>query len=110
MAESKSGCDATNGVSAPSNTIESTPPERASATRAPAFTCPAGAAPTAASTAVTERAGSPRGDFLELAIAEQLVLARVEQHIERLLLHVAQRLGQGFLQRRHHRRMVPVGA
>src|SRR5437773_629695 len=107
-AESKSGCDTTNGVSASSNTIESTPPERATATRAPAFTCSASAVPIAAATAATALAVSARGDFLELAIAEQLVLARVEQHVERAFLRMAQRLGQGFLERRHHRRVIPM--
>ena len=38
--------------------------------------------------------------FLELAIGEDLVLARLEQRVERLLLQLAQRLGQRLLQRR----------
>src|SRR5438876_3585416 len=108
MAESASGCPATKVVAASSSTIESLPPDSATATRARGTACSASAAASAASTAAT--AVSARGDFLELAIAEQLVLARVEQHVERPLLRMAQRLGQGFLERRHHRRMISMCA
>src|SRR5208282_5851794 len=110
MAESESEWRAAHAAAASSRTIESTPPESATATRIPGRRCSRNAAAIAASTAELARSGSAGGDFLELAIAEQLLLARVEQHVERLLLRVAQRLGQGFLQRRHQRRVVAVGA
>src|SRR5439155_18660546 len=108
--ESAIGCRATKAVAASRRTIESMPPDIATATRARRTTCSASAAAIAASTAATALSGLACGDFLELAIAEQLVLARVEQHVERPLLRVAQRVGQGFLQRRHHRRVIPVCA
>src|SRR5208282_3417988 len=110
MAESSSPCCAARRAAASSSTIESMPPESATARRAPGATCSVSAAASAASTAACASAGSTRGDFLVLAIAEQLFLARIEQHVERLLLHVAQRLGQGLLQRGHQRRVVAVRA
>ena len=54
--------------------------------------------------------GSAGRDFLELAVAEDLVLALLEQRVDRLLLQLAQRLGQRLLQRDHHRRVVAVRA
>ena len=51
-----------------------------------------------------------RGDLLEPAISEDLVLARFEQRVERLLARLAQRFGKRLLQRHHDRRVVAMGA
>ena len=55
-------------------------------------------------------AASAGGDLLELAIRQDLVLARLEQRVERLLLQRAQRFGQRLLERHHHRGGVAMGA
>src|SRR5262249_55638311 len=51
---------------------------------------------------------SARGEFLVLAIAKQLVLARLQQRFERPLLRLAQRLGESLFQGRHHRGVIAM--
>src|ERR1700745_920967 len=112
-AESVIECRGASRANESSSTIESTPPESAMATLAPSLTYSASAAPRAVSTApiaAVPSPGSTGGDFLELAIAEQLVFARLEQRVERLPAHVAQRLGQTLLERGHHRSMIAMRA
>ena len=56
-------------------------------------------------------ASASAGDhLLELAIVQDLVLAHFEQRLERLLLQMAQRVDERFLERDHHRRVVAVRA
>src|SRR5579862_420356 len=121
---------------ASSSTIESMPPESATATRAPSTTLAASNAAIAAATmdwtspgvrarsrprrigriatdtssCTAPGAPSPGREFLELAIAQQLVFARFEQLVERLFLRLTQSLGEGLLQRDHHGGMITVGA
>src|SRR5262249_30365564 len=86
------------------------PPESAMASRVPRVACVASAEASAVWTDATASFSSARGEFLELAITEQLVFARFEERVEGLLLHVVQCLGQGLLERRHHGRVVAVRA
>src|SRR5438876_1851725 len=105
------GCRSASAAAASSNTMESSPPDSATARLAPGRTCPARAAASAVLTTATASCGVGSltcGEFLELAIAEQLVLARFEHRVEWLLLHVAQRLGQGLLEHRHRGGVVAV--
>src|SRR6185503_11626594 len=91
---------------ASSSAMESRPPETATATRPPFGSACESSAATARCTSL-RLAGR---DLLETAIGEDLVFARLEQRVDRLLLKLAQRLGQRLLERHHHRRMVAVRA
>src|SRR6185295_18015175 len=53
---------------------------------------------------------SAGGELLELAIAENLVLARFEHRVELLFLQLAQTLGQHLFERDHHRRGIAMRA
>src|SRR5689334_10161759 len=101
---------------ASSSATESRPPDSPMASVEPFGTCAVRARPTAAVTRAAPSCRPPTGGatasagdhLLELAIAEDLVLARLEKRIERLLLNIAQRLDESLLERHHHRRMVPM--
>src|SRR5262245_43281369 len=58
----------------------------------------------------TVEGASARRDLLVLAPGEDLVLARLEQRVDRLLLSLPQRFGQRLAQRDHHRRLVAMRA
>src|SRR5215472_6701247 len=110
MAESVMPMRADARHAASSSTMESRPPESATASLAPGSARSASAEASAASTEAVASCPSAGREFLELAITEQLVLARLEKRVDGLLLHVVQCLGQGLLQRGHHRRVVAVRA
>src|SRR5437879_8842524 len=90
-------------TTASKSATESRPPESAIAMRAPSAVCRASAAPTAAGSVAISPAGTPSaiappsadagastGDHhLELSIVQDLVLAHLEQRLERLLLQIA---------------------
>ncbi len=69
-----------------------------------------GVAPLVASGTVGRPPRQPAGISLNLPYGEDLVLARLEQRVERLILQRAQRFGQRLLERHHHRRGVAVRA
>src|SRR5487761_2180557 len=96
-------------TAASSNAIESRPPDSATAAAPP----PGSEAASADATADRRRSagpGSAGGNLLESPIGEDLVFARLEQRVERLLLQVTQHLGERLLQRHHHRRVVAMGS
>src|SRR6266511_1236179 len=105
-------------TAASSSTIESRPPESATAMRAPpgaaaqnGISARRTASSTGATCAGSTRARASAGsDLLESAIREQLVLARLEQRVEWLLGQLTQRVGQRLLERNHNRRMIAVRA
>src|SRR6185436_10813553 len=81
--------------------MESTPPERPTATRLPRRSC-------ARKNARTAR--SALGGFLEPAIAHQALEALLDELLRLLFLHLPQRLDERLLQRRRGRLRIAVRA
>src|SRR5262252_5087445 len=96
-------------AAASSSAMESRPPDSATRTFAPRKPCAASAAAIAARGGTSAPASAGR-DLLVPSIGEELVLARLEQRVDGLLVQLAQGLGERLLQRDHHRGVVAMRA
>src|SRR4051812_26545945 len=89
--------------------MESLPPESARATRTGRGRTQATRAAVASSTAASTKAtGSAGIEFLELAMTQKLVLARLEQRVRGLILQLPKRLCGCLLQVDHHSGVVAM--